>query len=260
MNYNRIFFTIGVLGIIGNSYLLGYDLFLSELLYLIELIILLIHRFIVFKKRKNHYYMLEYCYYANFLTAIFIGFDIIYDLSIKWFISLYGLVFGPLLYGIFITKDKLYFHSISHLTSVFIHILPVIICSDIRWNKYSNKSPTFSYIYNINIKYTIPIYTLWIIMYYIILFMIKRNKLYDKEYKTAFGDLLRKPNSFIHRFNIQNNRGMELIYILFHYIYFLITMTISSIIFNSWIINRIIPIILLIFSIWNSSKKYCLKN
>lgn len=249
---DRIVFTLGVLRTVATAFFLGHSLYWSKILFLTKAVFFFVHRLIEFRKEKKHYYMFEYCYFVNLLAFVYILADLLgYDVA-NHFPALFGLVYGPLVYGTFVTKDRLYFHSVTHLGSVFMHLAPVLIVWKIRWYDYDTDKEVVSNV----LKQSLPLYISWMILYYFTLFVIKRENMYSPDYKSAFIDMSRDPNSFINSVS-KSERVREFVFLSVHFILAFITIGLSGFIFNSWIMSTIIPLATFSLSVWNSSKKYC---
>jgi len=92
---------------------------------------LLITRFFTYHKSNFHYFMLDFCYYMQIwaILAIFV-----FPNDIPLFKVFFGLCNGPLLAAIIMWQNKMVFHDLDKLTSLFIHIYPPLLSYAMRWH------------------------------------------------------------------------------------------------------------------------------
>ncbi|XP_033757228.1 uncharacterized membrane protein YGR149W-like [Pecten maximus] len=97
--------------------------------YAISLPIVISIRIVIYFKHKWHYFLLDFCYYANLSWYIFIW---IADAPLM-FAVVFGIANGPLLWAMVVYRNSLVFHNHDKVSSSFIHILPGILSFVIRW-------------------------------------------------------------------------------------------------------------------------------
>jgi len=85
-------------------------------------------------------------------------------LSLKFF---FGLSNGPLLFAVIAWNNKLVFHDLDKLTSLFIHLFPPLLTYNIRWQTdlYKNATDNDLKIWPNEIVYMILFYVLWQVLY-----------------------------------------------------------------------------------------------
>ena len=89
--------------------------------YLLTILPLMVIRFILYRRQKFHYFMLDFCYFAQGLMTFHI---IFYPRSSILFKLVFCLSNGPLLFGIVMWSNSLVFHDVDKVTSVAIHFMP----------------------------------------------------------------------------------------------------------------------------------------
>lgn len=77
----------------------------------------------MYHRQHYHYFMIDFCYFSNYLLLFYLFF---YPSSPHLFILNLANSMGPLLWAIVTWRNSLVFHDIDKITSVFIHIFPVI--------------------------------------------------------------------------------------------------------------------------------------
>ncbi|KAF9617280.1 hypothetical protein IFM89_035224 [Coptis chinensis] len=70
---------------------------------------------------KWHYYLLDFCYYAN---TIFLIMLLLFPRNEKFFMVCFSFAEGPLAWALIVWRCSLVFSSLDKLVSVLIHLLP----------------------------------------------------------------------------------------------------------------------------------------
>ena len=112
---------------------------------------LTIVRFWIYRQKKMHYFMIDWCYVNNTMVVLHIlvfndsalYFQVctgaearLYQLRIDSFLVfqvLFWLSNGPLAPAIIMWRNSLVFHSLDKITSIAIHILPTLYTLCFRW-------------------------------------------------------------------------------------------------------------------------------
>ena len=109
--------------------------------YCIKFVVLMISRYFVYHARSWHWFMLEFCYFANICLFAFLWYK---PNDIHYFIPVFILANGPLLHSVAAFGNSLVFHSLDKTTSLLIHITPPTITYVIRW-KLNNLARIYQY-------------------------------------------------------------------------------------------------------------------
>jgi len=129
---DKLSFIMGVCLLIATTYILGrypHDLFYS--FHCLTIITLVIYRFWTYRKKGWHYYLFDFCYFANTLIIIFLLFFPKNDILFKVFFVYAN---GPFGVAIPAFKNSMIFHKLDNLISVTIHIIPQLTSWNLRWN------------------------------------------------------------------------------------------------------------------------------
>lgn len=276
---DRIVYMFGIYQTFFTIFFLGYNIHYAKIFHLIKFCILIPYRLVQFRKVKKHYYMFEFCYLANALMAIYLAADLYcQDMCTNSFVQMilyrdhlfhlvYSLAFGPLIWAIFMNGDRMYFHSPQHLISVFIHLDPSLLAWMIRWendtvpfNEYYAPNSSISNIiktYKYFLTLALPVYVLWAVSYYVWIFVMKRSRLGNNEYKMSYKDATSKGHMAYNLINMTNVPMInEILYMIFHALAAVISIFIASALYNNYTWNTCMVLILFTAASWNASYKY----
>lgn len=177
-------FQLGVMALMAKMYFFALDpcgifVYLNVLFYAI----LIVMRFFRFRQKGKHFYLLDFCYYINFFTMIIAVFRPEYD---HFFNAVYFFAVGVLTWAIPIYRNSLIFHSIDHMTSLYIHSQPGIIMTVLRWSKGDNCPNYGSVSLLSSFHFVIPLYLTWAVVYYLANFVVFYNRIHRKKYEILF--------------------------------------------------------------------------
>ena len=115
------------------------------IIYLGQVISLLPLRYCRFRRKKEELLLLDWCYFVTFLNAIWLFVSLLRyghsgkkhewsnnDINLTISRVLFSLSSGSLLWSVPIFNNAVVYHSIDHLTSLFIHLGPAILFFSIR--------------------------------------------------------------------------------------------------------------------------------
>lgn len=133
MTIDKISFVMGILIImVTEAFLL---LFPSQLptLYTVLLIPLLLLRYYLYRKSKEHYFLYDFCYYQQVLVLLQIY---SFPESTVLFKINFALTNGPLAMAVILWRNSLVFHSVDKMTSSMIHLLPSVVMYSMKWQSH----------------------------------------------------------------------------------------------------------------------------
>ena len=90
----------------------------------------LLHRYYTFWYKSWHFYLIDFCYFGNFLTFYYINFA---TTNKDLMVTAYLLGNGTLATGILAFRNSLVYHKMDFLCSLLVHGVPLIITLHIRW-------------------------------------------------------------------------------------------------------------------------------
>lgn len=176
--------------------------------YSVQLVVLLILRYVIYRSRRWHYFIFDLCYFVNLLTMAFIWWM---PTSTSLFAAAFTLTNGPVAWAIITWRNSLVFHSLDKVTSVFIHIFPALVTYVVRWmpellsdmycgnikTATANRNarfPALAEIESISIEqvllYSTTAYVVWQSLYYMFIMVGRRDKVDSGLRLTSYSWLL----------------------------------------------------------------------
>ncbi|EAZ12481.1 hypothetical protein OsJ_02378 [Oryza sativa Japonica Group] len=280
---------LGVLGFGTFCYLLGARPQDVPYVYCLFYVIFVPLRWIYYRYKKWHYYLLfsygyynreealqfqaidclDFCYYANTFLLVMILF---YPKDEKLFMVCFSFAEGPLAWALIVWRCSLVFSSFDKLVSVLIHLLPGIVIFTIRWwnpQTFAAMHPegraarvTWPYVEDKSYLWTwlfaVPLaaYTLWQLMYFLIVNVLRRQRLLkDPEVMTSYRELSKKAqkanNIWWRLSGLLGDRNRPLMYILLQALFTVATMALTVPIFLSFQMHVVFQILKVCASTWN---------
>ncbi|KAF7148477.1 hypothetical protein RHSIM_Rhsim03G0230700 [Rhododendron simsii] len=157
-------------------------------------------RWIYYRFMKWHYYLLDFCYYAN---TFFLVMLLLFPKHEKLFMICFSFAEGPLAWALIVWRCSLVFSSVDKIVSVLIHLLPGTVFFTIRWwdpTYFESMHPdgtaqraSWAYVESKSYLWTwlflVPLaaYCLWQALYLIIVNVLRRQRLLkDPEIMTSY--------------------------------------------------------------------------
>lgn len=221
-NAGPIAFCIGVSNLVLTTWILARFPHCYWIYYCIKNLALLIARYFVFKKRKEVWYMLEFCYLTNYLSIFYfvicvakrhipaLAFLREFDyLGYYLFRVAFTWVNGPLAMSIAKFNNAIVFHSVMHIGITAVHIGPALALWGLRWFN-DDLEAFFPDTFHINVNQTAATETwqelfktllinpiilyifLWAIPFYLADFVIFREKIHKSQEHIMFEDVFEK--------------------------------------------------------------------
>lgn len=163
-------FTLGIVMVMTAEFLLvgyprGFPWF-----YLILNTMLMMLRYLTYKAIKNHFFMLDFCYFVNIsvlLQSLTCSMDTDSGFCATWFKSNFVMSHGPIAIAILAWQNSIVFHSLDKMTSYFIHIMPPLTCYLLRWDVIPGSAPEEGLGLTLMTGIVIPmlLYSAWQLLY-----------------------------------------------------------------------------------------------
>ncbi|KAL3625331.1 glycerophosphocholine acyltransferase [Castilleja foliolosa] len=203
---NKVTHLLGVLGFGGFCFILGSRPQDVRYLYCLFYVIFVPLRWIYYRYKKWHYYLLDFCYYAN---TIFLIMLLCYPKNEKLFMVCFSFAEGPLAWALIVWRCSLVFNSMDKIVSVFIHLLPGLVFFTIRWwdpvffaamhpEGTANRASwpyveSKSYLWTWLFAVPLIAYVIWQFVYFLIVYVLRRQRLLrDPEVMTSYRELSKK--------------------------------------------------------------------
>ncbi|KAG8471840.1 hypothetical protein CXB51_036868 [Gossypium anomalum] len=266
---NKVTHLLGVLGFGGFCFLLGARPQDIPYVYCVFYVTFVPLRWIYYRFKKWHYYLLDFCYYAN---TIFLVDLLLYPKNEKLFMICFSFAEGPLAWALIVWRCSLVFSSMDKIISVLIHLLPGIVFFTIRWwnpatfeamhpegtpHRFSwpyveDKSYLWTWLFGV----PLAAYTLWQVLYFLIVNVLRRQRLLrDPEVMTSYRELSKKAqkanNIWWRLSGLLGDQNRLLMYILLQAVFTVATMALTVPIFLSYEFHAIFQILKVSASVWN---------
>eukprot|EP00887_Chlorella_sp_A99_P004760 scaffold4.g4760.t1 len=161
-------------------------------------VVLFALRWATYRWQRFHYYLLDFCYFANLLLLAQLW---LWPTSVPLIRVCFAFNCGPLLWSIVLFRNSLVFHSLDKITSHFMHWFPALVSWATRWHP----SPTLQAraaaaldadpalraqweaagLWELCLLPMLP-YLLWAVLYYIKIFVVSSQRIRDRGYHTLF--------------------------------------------------------------------------
>ncbi|CAM0881517.1 unnamed protein product [Alopecurus aequalis] len=241
---------MGVLGFGTFCYLLGARPQDVPYVYCLFYFIFVPLRWIYYRYKKWHYYLLDE----------------------KLFMVCFSFAEGPLAWALIVWRCSLVFSSFDKLVSVLIHLLPGIVLFTIRWwnpQTFAAMHPegraarvTWPYVEDKSYLWTwlfvVPLaaYTLWQLMYFLIVNVLRRQRLLrDPEVMTSYRELSKKAqkanNIWWRLSGLLGDKNRPFMYILLQALFTVATLAFTVPIFLSYQLHAIFQVLKVCAATWN---------
>jgi len=129
---DKVSFTLGVLGIAVTEWVMLVHPALFRYFYPAVIAPQLGLRYVLYRRAKWHYFLIDFCYWVNFLAFCLLTGPLASSRTL-WHI-VFVCANGPLLAAIITWRNSLVFHSIDKVTSVYVHLFPPLLTWCERWH------------------------------------------------------------------------------------------------------------------------------
>lgn len=266
---NKIMYSLGVLSFGTFCFLLGSRPHDIPSLYCLFFIIVAPLRWIYYRFKKWHYYLLDFCYYAN---AIFITMLLFFPNNEKLFMVCFSFSEGPLAWALIVWRCSLVFSSIDKIVSVLIHLLPGTVFFIIRWwdpTTFPHHSveetgpwPAWPVVNSSTALWTwlffVPLlaYCVWQALYFLIVEGLRRQRLLnDPEVMTSYRELKRKAeranNVWWRLSGLMGAERRVYMYAVIQAIFTVATLALTVLLFKSYRLHTLFEVFKLSATVWN---------
>lgn len=262
---DKFSFVLGVFMLVLIEYIFCVEPQSMGYTYLLLAVPLLVFRFFTFHRSKQHFFMLDFCYYVQGWTLQAIMFR---RTNMQFFKVFFALANGPLLLAIILWDNKLLFHDVDKLTSLFIHICPALVSFCLRWNPPTvigasgQQEPLLNFADQEFTKddflYALAFYTLWQVLYLLNTQIINRDRLgSDPNLITSarwLGGFQPHP---IYRFlRSYTSTSADYLLVICQYIYTLAALNLNFLVFSSQLAHKIFLLLSFLYAAWSASVYY----
>ncbi|KAG6411237.1 hypothetical protein SASPL_129315 [Salvia splendens] len=266
---NKVTHLLGVLGFGGFCFILGARPQDVRYLYCLFYVIFVPLRWIYYRYKKWHYYLLDFCYYANTIFLIMLLF---YPTNEKLFMVCFSFAEGPLAWALIVWRCSLVFNSMDKIVSVFIHLLPGLVYFTIRWwdpvffdamhldgDALRGSWPyaeTKSYLWTWLFFVPLAAYVVWQLLYFLIVNVLRGQRLLrDPEVMTSYRELSKKAqkanNLWWRLSGLLGDQNRLFMFILLQAVFTVATTALTVPIFLSYKLHVTFQLLKVSATIWN---------
>eukprot|EP00039_Didymoeca_costata_P007120 m.96495 g.96495 ORF g.96495 m.96495 type:complete len:385 (+) comp13548_c0_seq8:271-1425(+) len=264
--YDKLAFTFGTMNVMLTCFIVGASPTSYHLYYTPTAIILIFMRWRQFKKEKKQNLLYDFCYWANFICLYFVWFS---PQNPELFQIIFMCANGPLAWSVLAFNQSLIFHSWQHITSLVIHISPMLLTYGLRWfpddrfkvcGDEGCDIPGKILVWNALFKF----YIFWIVGYYCWVFIVLGTYIKEQGFQTLYDRVaLKKPVSYMLQAvdRVHKSRsGLELVkktvYIFVHVVLSVLTMSIAVFFWENQLAHFVFIAAILTASAWNGAGFY----
>lgn len=202
MTKDKFSFVLGVVLIMIIEFVLLVHPDQMGYLYTALLLPLMIARYILYRADLYHYFMYDFCYYAQIMQLFQMH---KYPDDVRFAKAMFSIANGPLALAVALWRNSVVFHSFDKMTSMFIHILPALVMFSQRWQDHISKKefPLFEQMDETIVTTLVDFwwhpfvyYAIWQAIYLIKTEIISKKKLeYNTSIMTSLRWMVRKKTS-----------------------------------------------------------------
>lgn len=203
---DKLAFVLGTVMAMLSAYWLGWSPTTFYRVYTIEAAVLFTLRWVMYRMKKWHYYMFDFCYVANVLLLVHIW---VFPHSAFLHKVTFAYATGPLAWSVIAFRNSLVFHSVDKITSLFLHWFPACVAWTERWHpdvhvrEHNRKAGTAAMeewhnasLWDLVVLPMAP-YLLWALLYYLKIFVMSSRRIQQRGYDTLFKYTTANPKSAI---------------------------------------------------------------
>ena len=266
--FDKISFFLGVMNLLVTQFIFVQYPQYFYIWFSIVIPLLVLYRYIEYKKNKWQYFLIDFCYFANVLC--FVGVYLFPTNQLLFEIN-FAFSNGLLLFAILTWRNSLVFHSIDKMTSIYIHLFPSLLMFCLKWRTEfgTNLSMDYYRVFTLSIMY----YCIWQASYFIKTELIDKKKLdNDCEIQTSLRWLSKDTKNFINKFVLVAMRKLQLmkpdeifdctklktkiIFIIMQFAFTVITLIPIPFIFNNFYLHILYLTAIFSMSVYNGAEYY----
>jgi hypothetical protein len=235
------------------SFLLGKFPCYFYYFYMFYALTLIPLRFINYRLQNWHYFMLDFCYYANMTTITYLY---VYPESELLFNVASAFCFGPFLVAVPLFTNSFVPHSIDKITSLVIHILPGLAL----WGVQAGECPGFNVkVYSLTdfYLYASGSYFIWLFFYYLIIFGLTYERCIRKGNLTMYRYAMEDHTTLTYKYcGLLGERFRPLMFLSQHALSNLVLFCIAFVLISNFWALSLSMVFVISWSAWNGATYY----
>lgn len=252
-NKDKITFLVMGLRIFFELFALGRWPCQFPMIYSLTAIVLISARWVYYRMLRWHYFLLEFCYYANFLLVLYFT---VWPDSAMLYSVVFGFANGPLFLSVPIFGNSLVFHYIDKVTSNFIHLNPSLALWSIRSTtcvEYPELEVPSFLTYAL---YSCIFYLSWCLVYYIIMFKLAYERWNRKNNLTLYTWQMDLKGAMYKFSGLLGEKRRIPMFMLSHFITFASTLVPTYLAMVFFEVQTAMVIFIILVSLWNAACYY----
>ena len=267
---DKISFVIGVYLLVATTYLVGrhpHDLYYQYHCAVVSFLVAL--RFYNYKSKGWHYYLFDFCYYANAIIIVFLLYapknEILFKLLFVYSNGFFG-------FAVPAFKNSMIFHRIDNLISLAIHVIPQVTSWNLKWHTMPyeltlkeedryfltlNSKDGGSFLNDVMGLFVVPFvgYLVWMVFYTLKIFVISSKRIKDRNYETMYVYYMNQPK-IANIFKVFGLDYAPLVFMCLHVFFFILTALLAIMAYTSFYIHTFLLLTWITISIWNGANFY----
>jgi len=248
-------FTFNFLRLLGEFFLLGKAPCWYPVWHIFWAVVLLSGRIVYFRMLKYHYFLVDFCYYANSLLLLYLW---KYPDSMWLGCAVWGYSFGSLLFSVPLYTNMIVLHNLDKTTTNFIHIAPAITLWAVRWFDCSNywlahNTPAF-------LPYFLRgflLYLLWAVLYYLVIFVFTFKRCQAKQNLTLYTWMLEDTSAWPYKVSgLLGDTCRPLMFMTVHFLMFSLGLVVSYCCMLSFVFCTGLVMLVGFICVWNAATYY----
>ncbi|MCO5613957.1 hypothetical protein L7F22_068237 [Adiantum nelumboides] len=259
---DKISFVIGVMNLVVSSLIFAYRPEWMYISYSIQCAFFLPIRIFTYFKLHWHYFLFDYCYFANILNLAFIWF---FPDNKFLFLACYCSSHGPLAFSIATWRNSAVFHSLEKMTSLFIHLYPPLtFCAMRHFMPETIKSQRFPAIKLLPFldswtafAWNVTFYLVWQMTYYFLISQGKKEKIASGQRINSYSHMSKGKGAVAKVLAKAPDERREWAFIALQFVYTIVcTLPAPLLFYNSYKASAIFCLSLILLSVWNGAGYY----
>ncbi|KJE92553.1 membrane transporter [Capsaspora owczarzaki ATCC 30864] len=219
-------------------------------------------RYVLYHREQWHYFLLDYCYFAQCLLLFYLFF---YPTSGQLFELVFSSMNGPLAWSVITWHNSFVFHDLDKMTSSAIHLFPAIVTYSIRWytplegqaSVCSQDDCSIPSVWSW-LSSPLVIYAIWQLSYFLKTEYVDHAKIAaNVRLKTSYRWLSSSRGHISYRImNKFDRRFWPTVYMGIQLLFTVLTILPTILFFQSFVMHTIFLLGLLLAALWNGANYY----
>jgi hypothetical protein len=260
LKHDQFSFVVGVVNVFLTGYVLGLAPTNFYLWHTPKAILLVGDRWWTFYKGGKHFLLADFCYWANLLCLCYCW---IYPHNTTLFQIIFLTANGPVAWSVLAFGQSLIFHSRPHMTSVFIHVSPMLLSHGLRFFQTDAFTVCEDFpkcdVGSTTLLYTALAYFYlpWIMLYYVLIFLVLGKHIKVHGLQTLYDRVTTKgPIAPLLRSIKARRLVKKAVYMGIHLAFGIFTMTIATAFWHFYLLHVAFITVICTASVWNASNFY----